>query len=171
MPSSTRLTGKPTSFMARNVSSSSESRLTVTRRRPAATSASAFWGSSAPFVVSATSRPPSADQALDQHLEIAAQERLAARDPDLLDAVRDERAREPLDLLEAEELLAVHEAVAATEHLLRHAVDAAEVAAVGDRDPEVADRPAQGVDRVRVVVISAQGTPLRVPEARGPIGQ
>ena len=60
MPSSTRLTGKPTSFMARNVSSSSESRLTVTRWRPAATSASAFWGSSAPFVVSATSRPPSA---------------------------------------------------------------------------------------------------------------
>ena len=31
-------------------------------------------------------------EALDQHLEIAAQERLAARDPDLLDAVRDERA-------------------------------------------------------------------------------
>ena len=101
IPSSTRLTGKPTSFMARNVASSSESRLTVTRWRPAATSASAFWGSSAPFVVSATSRPPSADEALDQHLEIAAQQRLAAGDPDLLDAVRDERAREPLDLLEA----------------------------------------------------------------------
>ena len=101
MPSSTRLTGKPTSFMARNVSSSSESRLTVTRRRPAAASASAFWGSSAPFVVSATSRPPSAASRSIEHLEVAAQQRLAARDPDLLDAVRDERAREPLDLLEA----------------------------------------------------------------------
>ena len=31
-------------------------------------------------------------QALDQQLEVAAQQRLAARDPDLLDAVRDERA-------------------------------------------------------------------------------
>ena len=111
-------------------------------------------------------------QALDQHLEVAAQERLAARDPDLLDAVRDERAREPLDLLEAEQLLAVHEAVAATEHLLGHAVDAAEVAAVGDRDPEVADRPAQGVQSCcRSWSSLAQGTPLRVPEAAGPIGQ
>ncbi len=44
IPSSTRLTGKPTSFIARNVASSSESRLTVTRRSPAAASASAFWG-------------------------------------------------------------------------------------------------------------------------------
>ena len=38
-------------------------------------------------------------------------------------------------------------AVAAPEHLLRHAVDAAEVAAVGDRDAQVADRPAEGVGR------------------------
>ena len=110
-------------------------------------------------------------QALDQQLEVAAEEWLAAGDPDLLDAVRDERAREPLDLLEAEELLAVHEAVAATEHLPGHAVDAAEVATVGDGDPQVADRPAHGVDRVR----RRGHLRLRVPrygsEARGPTGQ
>ena len=154
----------------------------MTRWRPAAASASAFWGSSAPFVVSATSRLAERRQALDQHLEVAAQERLAARDPDLLDAVRDERAREPLDLLEAEELLAVHEAVAATEDLLRHAVDAAEVAAVGDRDPEVADRPAQGVEcrpmsirliRLRVPRCGCQdatvpGRPVACADARRP---
>ena len=74
-------------------------------------------------------------QPADEYLEVAAQERLAARDPDLLDTVGDEDAGEPLDLLEREQLLAVHEPVAASEHLLRHAVDAAEVAAVGDRDP------------------------------------
>ncbi len=57
IPSSTRCTGKSTSFSARNVASSIESRLTVTRSRPARASASAFCGSRAPFVVSASSSP------------------------------------------------------------------------------------------------------------------
>ena len=56
MPSSTRSTGKSTSFMRLNVSSSSESRLTVTRFKPAAASAFAFAASSEPFVVSVRSR-------------------------------------------------------------------------------------------------------------------
>ncbi len=55
IPSSTRSTGKSTSLSARKVASSTESRLTVTRSRPARASASAFCASSAPFVVSASS--------------------------------------------------------------------------------------------------------------------
>jgi hypothetical protein len=87
-----------------NTSSSSESRLTVTRRRPASRSACAFCGRSDPFVVSVRSRPSIVAQLLDQPLEVATDERLAAGNPDLFDAVGDERVREPLDLLEGEEL-------------------------------------------------------------------
>ena len=66
---------------------------------------------------------------------------------DLLDALRDERPADSLDLLEGEELLAIHEAVAVPEDRLGHAVRAAEVAAVGDRDPQVAHRAAERVER------------------------
>ena len=91
MPSSTCSTGKSTSFSARKVASSSASRLTVTRSRPASASACAFGGSSEPFVVSVRSTP-SAGELLDQPLEVAPHERLAAGDADLRDAERDEDA-------------------------------------------------------------------------------
>ena len=58
---------------------------------------------------------------------------------------RDEDAREARDLLEGEQLGARQELVVGAEHLLRHAVDAAEVAAVGDRDAQVAQAPAPRV--------------------------
>ena len=117
------------------------------RRRPASASACAFCGSSEPLVVSVRSTS-SCGELRDQALEVAAHERLAAGDPELLDAERDEDARDARDLLEGEELAPLEEPVVAAEDLLRHAVDAAEVAAVGDRDPEVAQRPAEGVKRV-----------------------
>ncbi len=56
MAASTRATGNRASL---NMSSSSESRLTVTRRRPAAASAVALPASSAPLVVRAMSWTPS----------------------------------------------------------------------------------------------------------------
>ena len=118
----------------------------MTRCRPAAASASRLLRQQGAVRRQRHVEAADRGEPLDQHLEVAAQERLAAGDPDLLDAVGDEGAREPLDLLEGEQLLAVHEAVAAAEDLLRHAVDAAEVAAVRDRDAQVAERPAQGVE-------------------------
>ena len=87
-------------------------------------------------------------QLLDQPLDVAAHERLAAGDADLLDAVGDEHPRQALDLLEREQLPALEERVVAPEDLLRHAVDAAEVAPVGDRDAQVAQRTAQCVVHV-----------------------
>src|SRR5204863_3063099 len=84
----------------------------------------------------------------DEPLELTAHKRLSARDADLLRAGGDERARDAGDLLEAEQLAAVEEAVVMPVDLLGHAVHAAEVAAVGDRDPQVAERPAQGVESV-----------------------
>ena len=86
----------------------------------------------------------------DQALEVAADERLAARDPQLAGAERDERARDARDLFEGQELAPVEETVVAPVDLLRHAVGAAEVAAVGDRDAQVPERPAKCVVRVHV---------------------
>ena len=86
----------------------------------------------------------------DQALEVAADERLAARDPQLAGAERDERARDARDLFERQELAPVEETMVAPVDLLRHAVGAAEVAAVGDRDAQVPERPAKCVVRVHV---------------------
>ncbi len=59
IPSSTLATGKSTPFIAPNVASSSESRLTVTRLRPASASGPESARSAAPFVVRvrSSSRP------------------------------------------------------------------------------------------------------------------
>ena len=83
----------------------------------------------------------------DQAVEVPADQGLAAGDTDLLHAAGDERARDALDLLEGEELRAIEECVVPSVDLPRHAVDAAEVAAVGDGDAEIAERPAEGVCR------------------------
>src|SRR5256885_14742246 len=50
-------------------------------------------------------------------------------------------------LFEGEQLLAGQEHKVAAEHLTGHAVGAAELAAVGDRDPQIPQRPRQRVDR------------------------
>src|SRR6188472_37200 len=106
---------------------------------------------------------------LDEPLELAPQERLAAGETDLLDAEGHERPRHPLEFLEREQLLAVHEAVPLTEHGLRHAVGAAEVAAVGDRDPQVANRTPEcvhGVHASTVLVAAWHAARLGRPAAR-----
>jgi hypothetical protein len=81
----------------------------------------------------------------DQPLEVAPQERLAARQPQLAHARAREQPREPRDLLERQDLRAAQELEIVAEDLLRHAVDAAEVAPVGDRDAQVVQRPGEGV--------------------------
>ena len=81
----------------------------------------------------------------NEGLDVAANQWLASRDADLLDAEAGEGAGDALDLLEGEELGAGEERVVAAEDLLGHAIDAAEVAAVGDRDPEIPHRPSQRV--------------------------
>ena len=139
MPSSTLATGKSTSFIARKVASSSESRLTVTRVRPASARPRAFFASSEPLVVSVRSSPASCESISTSRSMF----RRSSGSPPvrriLRDAVPvDEDAREARDLLERQEVRMRQELVVAIEHLLGHAVDAAEIAAVGDRDPQVA---------------------------------
>ena len=113
------------------------------RRRAAP---AAFCASSEPFVVSVRSRP-----SIAASISISrSRSRRTSGSPPVIRIFstpwRDERAREPLDLLERQQLAPVEEPVVAAEDLLRHAVDAAEVAAVGDRDAQVADRAAERVD-------------------------
>ena len=116
------------------------------RDSPASASACAFCARSAAFVVSVTSRSsPSAASRATSSFEIATEERLAARDPKLVHAELDEHARHLLDLLERQQLTARQEAVLVAEDLLRHAIDAPEVAAIRDGDPQIAHGPSEGV--------------------------
>jgi hypothetical protein len=85
-------------------------------------------------------------QQRDQLLGIPAQQRFAAGEPDLLNAVRCEEAHQPGDFLERQQFVARQEWVVAAEYRLRHAVGAAEVAAVGDRYAQVAQPASAGID-------------------------
>ncbi len=76
--------------------------------------------------------------------EVAAHERLAAGEADVGDAHRGEQRHQALDLLEREDLRALEP----REPLGRHAVLAAEVAAVGHREAQVADGPAVSVHQL-----------------------
>ena len=81
---------------------------------------------------------------LDQPHHVAPDQRLAAGEPDLAHAQADERRAQPVQLLQRQQL-----GLGQERHVLGHAVDAAEVAAVGDRHPHVADGPAERVDHHR----------------------
>ena len=93
---------------------------------------------------------PEGGQHLHQPGEVAADERLAAGQPHVVDPHRGQHADETANLLEAQDLLALQPG----EPLGRHAVLAAEIAAIGDRHPQVADHSAvtvgEGVDRHHV---------------------
>ena len=82
---------------------------------------------------------------LDEEGQVAADEGFAAGDPDLLDPLRDEDAREPHDLLVGEQLLAVEELEVRAEDLPGHAVDAAEIAAIRYGHAQVAQGAVEGI--------------------------
>ena len=122
---------------------SSDGTLTVMRSRPAARSAAALSASSSPLVVSARSAMPSiAREHLDQHLDLRAQQRLAAGEAELAHAERSEDARQTRDLFEAQDLGLGQELVDVAR---RHAEAATEVAAVDDRDAQILERAAEEV--------------------------
>ena len=84
-------------------------------------------------------------QLFDEDLEVLAQQRLAAGEADLLHAVGHELARHARDLFKTQQRAVRQVGVVLVEDFLGHAVAAAEVAAVGDADAQVAQRPAQGI--------------------------
>ena len=74
--------------------------------------------------------------------QVASQKRLAAGQPDLVHPEGREDVDERLDLLEVQDVLARQPHVVR----LRHAVAAAQVAPVGDREPEVPQRALMPVE-------------------------
>ena len=90
--------------------------------------------------------PGTASQHPHQARQLPAQEGLAAGDAELGDAEADEDPDEAGDLFKAEDGLPRQVGVVGAEHLAGHAVGAAEVAAVCDRDAEGLEGPAQDVE-------------------------
>ena len=118
----------------------------MTRSSPARASASAFCGSSEPFVVSAISRPGIACSSSTRCSTF----RRTSGSPPVMRTVRTPSAAKIAATRaissSAQQLRALEELVVAAVDLLRHAVDAAEVAAVGDRDAQRLERPAERVE-------------------------
>ena len=76
-----------------------------------------------------------------EHGQVAAHERLTARQPNLVHAQRGRHRDEVGDLLEAEQLAPIEKC-----HLLRHAIGAAEVAAIGHADAQVVVRAPEQIE-------------------------
>src|SRR5215510_2210015 len=77
-------------------------------------------------------------QFLDQALDISSHHRFTPGDPQFIDAETDENFREREDLYITEDFcfrLPFH-------RFFRHAVETTEITAVGNRDAQIADRPA-----------------------------
>jgi hypothetical protein len=88
------------------------------------------------------------DQLGDELFQVAAQQRLAAGEADLGDAMGRKKAGEAGDFLEGQQGFPRQEGVVLVEHGLRHAIHAAEVAAVGHRDAQILDRAAAAVEEL-----------------------
>ncbi len=80
-----------------------------------------------------------------QPQDILAHQRLATGDPQFTHALGNECRAQPVELLEREQVLLRQEG-----HVLRHAVGAAKIAAVGDGDPQIGHVPAKRVDHRRL---------------------
>ena len=148
MPSSTRETGKPTSLTAWKVASSSASRLAVSRVRPDSRSSRARLGSEKRCVggEGQVREPWQCRQLRHEFVDIASDHRFAPGEANLLHSGVDEEARNACQLLEGEQLTAIHEAVARSEYLLRHAVCATEIASIRDGYAQVAQRTSPHVN-------------------------
>ena len=162
MPASTR-SSSSRRVSARNTSRRSESSDTLTRFSPAATRSCAELGE-----LHAVGREREVDaqrrEQLDEPNDVGPDERLAAREPDRLEPeLLDADPSDAGDLLVGEELVTGQPVHA----LLGHAVRAAEVAAVGDRDAQITHATGVGIDQrdrecgaTHVVSVEAPGRGL-----------
>jgi len=86
-----------------------------------------------------------ARQLANQMHDVLAHQRLTTSQPELPNALFDEDTAEPVKFLEREQVLLRQEG-----HVLGHAISAAEIAAVGNRHAQIADRATEGVDHVHL---------------------
>ncbi len=92
------------------------------------------------------------DQPAHQLGQVAPDQRLAPREPDLVDPQARRDPREPLDLLERQQARPRQEG-----HALGHAVNATDIAAVGHADPQVVVDPAERVDQGEGLIAGRHG--------------
>ena len=83
-------------------------------------------------------------QRLDQPHDVPPYQWLAAGEPELPHSAADEGGGDPVDLLEGQDLPVWQKG-----HVFRHTVNAAEIATVGHRDPEIGDLAAERIDQLR----------------------
>ncbi|MDT4864251.1 hypothetical protein FQZ97_990040 [compost metagenome] len=84
-------------------------------------------------------------QSRQQRGHALAHQRLAAGDADALYTQADERVSHRVELFQAEHLVAWEEL-----HVLAHAIGAAEIATIGDRQAQVGDASAEGIDQLGI---------------------
>ena len=124
------------------------------RSTPSPLSSAAYFASCEPLVVSVSSLSAPlckmARQRGEQRHDAAAHQRLAAGQAQLADALGDEGAAQPVEFLQAQEVGLGQEG-----HVLRHAIDAAEIAAVGHRHAQIGDGALKRIDQRRRPVAGA----------------
>ena len=89
-------------------------------------------------------------QRADQRHDAPPHQRFAAGEPKLAHAPRDESRAQPVEFLERQQIGLRQET-----HVLRHAIDAAEIAPVGDRDPQIGDGAAERIDQRQPIIRAA----------------
>ena len=150
MPASTSSSAPRPPLMRWNSAGSSVSRLTVTRSSPASRSAAACRAEQ--HAVGGHRQVGDAgDAAQPRHQlgQLRPQQRLATGQAQLAHAQLGGQPAQPLDLVEAEPLVVAQEGEMLAVGRLRHAVRAAEIAAIHHRDAQVVQRPAALVQRRR----------------------
>ena len=127
-----------------NRAGSSVSRLMLIRFRPASRNVPATGASRIPLVVKPTSSSPEIATSFSTNFGRSRRHQwFAPSQPHLIDPQRHRHAGDPLDFLERQQIRSRQEP-----YVLRHAVDAADIAAVGDADPQVVVRPSPRVDEL-----------------------
>ena len=144
MPAST-LSSSPQRVIARNLSGSSVSSDTLMRFTPQSASSARIFRKLRAVGGERQLIQPIAEMArerLHERHDAAPHQRLAAGEPQLAHAARNERAAQPVQFLERQQVGLRQE-----RHVFRHAVDAAEIAAVGHRHAQIGDRPLERIDQ------------------------
>ena len=149
------LSSSPQRVMVRNLSASSVSSETLMRLTPSASKLVRVFCQlrtvcrEREFVKRAALQV-ARERRKERH-HAAPYQRLTAGEPKLADAARDEYAAEAVEFFQGEQV-----GLRQKRHVFRHAVDAAEVAAVCHRDAQIADLAAERVDE-RIAPMCTEG--------------
>ena len=139
----------PQRVMARNFSASSVSSETLIRRTPAAAIASAYLASCEPLVVKVSSSSAPEARCRASELTSVMMPRRTSGSPPVRRSFRTPRATKAAHKRSSSSRVK-NLGLRQKRHVFRHAIDAAEIAPVGDRDAQIGNDPAERVDEFRM---------------------